>query len=122
MNNCPHCGRKLLSHISPKCSWYGAEIKDPVYQAQAEVERAALAAEQVRHDQQSVGFSNLVDGFGLLTGMSRPVLERRVVPGAWVRRPTRAAAAAPPPLPDPAQEAPAAPVSETKGRFEHLEL
>ena len=122
MNNCPKCGRKLLSHISPKCSWCGTEIEDADYQAQAEVERAALDAEQARHDQQGIGFSSLMDGLGMLTGLGRPVLEKRVVPGAWVRRPARTSDAVPkPPAPNP--EAPAAPpVSETQGRFDHLEL
>ena len=54
MNDCPHCGRKLLSHISPKCSWCGVEIEDAQYRAQAEVERAAQRAEEALHSFQSL--------------------------------------------------------------------
>lgn len=125
MNTCPHCGRKLLSHISAKCNWCGAEIEDPAYLAQAEVERAALEADQARRDQQAVGFSSLVDGLGLLTGLSRPVLERQVVQAGHAAREHRQqpAVVVPAPSPVPAPEAPPAPpVSETQGRFEHLEL
>ncbi len=118
MNNCPHCGRKLLSHISAKCNWCGTEIVDTAYLAQAEVQRAALEAERAQHDRQAVGFSAIGDSLGLLTGLSSPVLERQVVRPARKRRQEPAAV---PPLPTP--EAPAAPpVSETQGRFEHLEL
>lgn len=123
MKNCPHCGRKLLSHISANCNWCGAEIEDPGYQAQAEVERAALEAEQARHDRQTLDFGGIVDSLGLLTGLSRPVLEKRVVPGAWELQHVAVKAAVPVSQIEPAPEAPAAPpVSETQGRFDHLEL
>lgn len=118
MNTCPHCGRKLLSHISAKCNWCGAEIEDAAYLAQAEVERAALETERAQHDRQAMGFSATIDSLGLLTGLSSPVLERQIVRPA--RECHREPAAVPPP---PVPEAPAAPpVSETQGRFEHLEL
>ncbi|MDQ2800309.1 MAG: hypothetical protein M3Y13_11795 [Armatimonadota bacterium] len=118
MNNCPHCGRKLLSHISAKCNWCGTEIEDTAYLAQAEVQRAILEAERAQHDRQAVGFSAIVNSLGLLTGLSSPVLEKQIVRPAREHR--QEPAAVPPP---PAPEAPAAPlVSETQGRFDHLEL
>lgn len=53
MDTCPHCHRRLLSHISIRCNWCGAEIEDPAYLAQAEVERAAARAEDALHSLQS---------------------------------------------------------------------
>nr|MDQ2688576.1 hypothetical protein [Armatimonadota bacterium] len=54
MNDCPHCGRKLLSKASVRCNWCGTEIEDPAYQAQAENEREAFFAHQAAHDAQSI--------------------------------------------------------------------
>lgn len=54
MNDCPHCGRKLLSKASVRCNWCGTEIEDPAYQAQAENEREAFFAHQAEHDAQSI--------------------------------------------------------------------
>lgn len=54
MNDCPHCGRKLLSKASVRCNWCGTEIEDPTYQAQAENRREAFFAHQVEHDAQSL--------------------------------------------------------------------
>jgi hypothetical protein len=42
LNECPHCGRKLLSTRSILCNWCGARIDDPVYQRKAAEERAEL--------------------------------------------------------------------------------
>ena len=53
MDTCPHCHRRLLSHISIRCNWCGVEIGDPAYLAQAEVERAAARAEDALHSLQS---------------------------------------------------------------------
>ena len=121
MNTCPHCGRKLLSHISAKCNWCGAEIEDAAYLAQAEVERAALETENARHNRQAAGFSAIVDSLGLFPGLSSPVLDRKIVRPARQRR--QEPAAAPPVTPPLTPEASAVPpISETQGRFEHLEL
>ena len=39
ITHCPDCGRKLLTRASALCSWCGAKIEDPSYQARAEAER-----------------------------------------------------------------------------------
>ena len=57
MDVCPHCHRRLLSHISTRCNWCGVEIEDPAYLAQAEVERATSRAEDALHDLQSLTIS-----------------------------------------------------------------
>ncbi len=54
MDTCPHCRRKLLSHISARCNWCGVEITDAAYLAQADVERAAFRAEDALHSLQSL--------------------------------------------------------------------
>lgn len=54
MNDCPQCGRKLLSKASARCNWCGKEIEDPAYQAQAETAREAFFAHQAAHDAQSL--------------------------------------------------------------------
>jgi hypothetical protein len=56
METCPQCGRRLVSHISPKCNWCGAVIQDAAYQAQAQVNRASYRAEGAMHDAQSLSF------------------------------------------------------------------
>jgi len=50
MDVCPQCHRKLLTHASLKCSWCGAEITDPTYQAEAMREREAFDF----HDEQRI--------------------------------------------------------------------
>ena len=57
MDTCPHCHRRLLSHISVRCNWCGTEITDPAYLAQAEVERATSRAEDALHSLQSLTVS-----------------------------------------------------------------
>lgn len=88
MNNCPHCHRRLISHISPRCNWCGKEIEDAAYQANADTERAAFFAQQAIHDAQSLvrteamlttGLDPFGPGplFGILAGQRRPsVLSR----------------------------------------------
>ena len=100
MNVCPECGRKLLSHISASCNWCGVEIRDADYLARADVERAALQAEQAQHNWQSF---TIMQGAGILS----PPFPTFAPP------PDRATA----PLP-PDEE----PVDETKARFGHLEI
>ena len=63
MNTCPHCGRKLLSHISARCNWCGAEITDAAYLAQAEVERAAMRSEDALHSLQSLTISPITETY-----------------------------------------------------------
>jgi len=83
MNNCPHCHRRLISHISPRCNWCGKEIEDAAYQAKADTERAAFFAQQAIHDTQSLvrteamlttGLDPFGPGplFGILSGQRRP--------------------------------------------------
>ncbi|MGO8670040.1 MAG: hypothetical protein ACLQVD_01525 [Capsulimonadaceae bacterium] len=50
MDTCPSCNRKLISHISTRCNWCGAEINDPAYLTQAERNRQAFLAQQAIHD------------------------------------------------------------------------
>jgi hypothetical protein len=54
MNDCPHCGRHLLSKASVRCNWCGTEIEDSAYQAQAQTEREAFFMHQAEHDAQSL--------------------------------------------------------------------
>ena len=100
MNVCPECGRKLLSHISASCNWCGVEIRDADYLARADVERAALQAEQAQHDWQSL---TILQGVGVL---SPPF------PTSDSRHDREAA-------PEPPAEEP---VDETRARFGHLEI
>lgn len=70
MDTCPHCHRRLLSHISIRCNWCGVEIEDPAYLAQAEVERATSRAEDALHSLQSLTISqttyrNTYMGYGI---------------------------------------------------------
>ncbi len=53
MDDCPHCYRRLLSHISARCNWCGMEVTDAAYLAQAGVERIAARAEDALHSLQS---------------------------------------------------------------------
>ena len=63
MDTCPHCHRRLLSHISIRCNWCGTEINDPAYLAQAEVERATSRAEDALHSLQSLTISPVTDRY-----------------------------------------------------------
>ena len=105
MNACPACGRKLLSHISSSCNWCGVEIRDADYLARADVERAAVQAEQAQHSWQSF---TIMQGGG--PGFVSPPFRR------LISLPHRASQEAPP---EPQTEEP---VDETKARFGHLEI
>ena len=134
MNTCPHCGRKLLSHISLRCNWCGVEIEDPTYRAQAEVERAAFRAEDALHSLQSLTIlantpqGSRLDQVGALVGapfLAPPedaatragriyfeALERQRRETLLLAKQQKALGAAP------AEE----PADEAEDRFGHLEL
>lgn len=53
VENCPSCGRKLLTVRSVLCNWCGARIEDEEYLKRAARERAAQdAAERERAEQE----------------------------------------------------------------------
>lgn len=61
MNECPHCGRRLLSKASSCCNWCGKEIESADYQVQAQAEREAFFAHQAQHDAQSLANIHAID-------------------------------------------------------------
>ena len=134
MDTCPHCGRKLLSHISTRCNWCGVEIEDPAYLAQAEVERTASRAEDALHSLQSLtisqttyrntraGYSDGNFGVPLMSPYDAAALvSKRAEYEAWEQARQAAVVRA--------QQQKASgemlveePVAEAEGRFGHLEL
>src|SRR5579863_7332224 len=54
MENCPKCGRKLLSRASDRCNWCGAQLEDAGYLAQAAEARTQFFAHQADADAQSL--------------------------------------------------------------------
>lgn len=133
MNTCPNCSRKLLSHISIRCNWCGAEIKDPEYRAQAEVEHAALRAEDALHSLQLLTlcppaepysrFDQICTVFGLPALQSQTdqaALVKRAEYAAWEQARREALLHAQ--QLKASQEQVAEGDSETEDRFGHLEL
>ena len=139
MDVCPHCRRRLLSHISTRCNWCGVEIEDPSYLAQAEVERAASRAEDALHSLQSLTISPITESYsrfgqvGVLLGLpplsrqdDAATLAQRAEYEVWeqarqaaVIRAQQQKASEEMPAEDPQSEEPH---TEAQGRFGHLEL
>lgn len=68
IENCPNCGRKLLTVRSVLCNWCGARIDDEEYLARAARERAAQDAaerEKAEHELQETA------RFGVLGRLKR---------------------------------------------------
>ncbi len=137
MDTCQHCRRRLLSHISVRCNWCGAEIEDPAYLAQAEVERAASRAEQALHELQSLTISPITEQYsyfgqaGALLGLpllsrqdDAALLAKRTKYEAWEQARQAAVRAQQQAFQEArVDEAPAEePAASVQDRFEHLEL
>ena len=139
MDVCPHCRRRLLSHISTRCNWCGVEIEDPSYLAQAEVERATSRAEDALHSLQSLTISQSPYGYiqgGYASGNigvplispydAAALVSRRAEYEAWEQ--ARQAAVVHAQQQKESEETPAGepqseePHAEAQGRFGHLEL
>ncbi len=87
MTQCPHCGKRLLSHASACCNWCGATINDAEYQAQAQAEREAYFAQAAAHDAQSLAAAEalLVTGAAYNPWMLAPAPSRQQAPPATSR-------------------------------------
>ena len=138
MDVCPHCRRRLLSHISTRCNWCGTEITDAAYLAQAEVERATSRAEDALHSLQSLTINPLTQrysyfnqasallGLPLLTGQDDIPTFARAEYESWEYARQAAVVRAQQQkrsLEAQAEETPVKePAAETPDRFKHLEL
>lgn len=82
MNQCPECGKRLLSQASARCNWCGIAIDDADYQARAETEREAYFAHAAAHDAQSLAATEalLLPGADFDPLMLAPISSRRRMP------------------------------------------
>ena len=134
MDACPHCHRRLLSHISARCNWCGTEITDAAYLVQAEVEWATSRAEDALHSLQSLTISQTTyrsTQIGYAAGnFSAPLMSpydtaalvsKRAEYEAWEQ--ARRAAVFHAQQQRASEETPAEePAAEAQDRFGHLEL